>query len=229
MALVLLAVTAIVGRPYSQVGRLLPEGRAYRAYFTADFVSNMSIVAEVSKGDIPPQNPYFRGDPLHYYWLMHLLPSAEYQAASHEISIEQALLTTALWMALAFAAFLYLFVRHFVESPWAAAAACLFVFLCSSFEGAHQIKWHWDRGRTLEGLTSMNIDAITRSLYQGMPVDGLHRMFLYQPQHELGYLLGFSALLLLMQASDAARPGLLFSSVAFSPSRSSSAPSPQAC
>ena len=79
-ALVLLAVTAIVGRPYSQVGRLLPEGRAYRAYFTADFVSNMSIVAEVSKGDLPPQNPYYRSDPLHYYWLMHLLPSAEYQA-----------------------------------------------------------------------------------------------------------------------------------------------------
>ena len=56
----------------------------------------------------------------------------------------------------------------------------------------------------------MNIDAITRSSYQGMPVDGLHRMFLYQPQHELGYLLGFSALLLLMQAADIARPGLLF-------------------
>ena len=121
VALVLLAVTAIVGRPYSQVGRLLPEGRAYRAYFTADFVSNMSIVAEVSKGDVPPQNPYFRGDPLHYYWLMHLVPSAEYRAASHAISIEQALLVTALWMALAFAAFLYLFVRHFVDSPWAAA------------------------------------------------------------------------------------------------------------
>ncbi len=209
VALVLLAVTAIVGRPYSQVGRLLPEGRAYRAYFTADFVSNMSIVGEVSKGDLPPQNPYHRSDPLHYYWLMHLLPSAEYQAANHAISIEQALLVTALWMALAFSAFLYLFVRHFVDSPWAAAVACLFVFVCSSFEGAHQIKWHWDRGRTLEGLTSMNIDAITRSSYQGMPVDGLHRMFLYQPQHELGYLLGFSALLLLMQAANVARPGLL--------------------
>ena len=90
------------------------------------------------------------------------------------------------------------------------APLCVFVFVCSSFEGAHQMKWHWDRGRTLEGLTSMNIDAITRSSYQGMPVDGLHRMFLYQPQHELGYLLGFSALLLLMQAADVGRPRSCF-------------------
>ncbi len=146
---------------------------------------------------------------------MHLVPSVAYRASGHAISIEQALLTTALWMALAFAAFLYLFVRHFVDNPWAAAAACVFVFVCSSFEGAHQMKWHWDRGRTLEGLTSMNIDAITRSSYQGMPVDGLHRMFLYQPQHELGYLLGFSALLLLMQAIDVGRPALLFLTGAF--------------
>ena len=210
LALVLLAAPAIVGRPYSQVGRLLPEGRAYRAYFTADFVSNMAIVAEVSKGDVPPANPYYRADPLHYYWLMHLVPSAEHRAAASALSIEQALLVTALWMALAFSAFFYFFVRHFVDEPWAAATACVFVLFCSSFEGAHQIKWHWDRGRTLEGLTSMNIDAITRSSYQGMPVDGLHRLLLYQPQHELGYLLGLSALLLLVQARDCARTGLLF-------------------
>jgi hypothetical protein len=210
IAFVLLIVPAVVGRPYSQVGRNLEEGRAYRAYFTADFVSNMAIVAEVSKGDIPPVNPYYRNDPLHYYWLMHLLPSAEYRSAGATITIEDALLVTALWTALAFAAFLYFFVRHFVDTPWTAAAAILFVLFCSSFEGAHQIKWHWDRGRTLEGLTSMNIDAITRSSYQGMPVDGLHRMFLYQPQHEVGYLLGFSSLLLLMQSRDAARAGLLF-------------------
>ncbi len=210
LALVVLAAPIIVGRPYSQVGRLLPEGRAYRAYFTADFVSNMAIVAEVSKGSVPPANPFFRADPLHYYWLMHLVPSAAHRSAAGALSIEQALLVTALWMAVAFSAFFYFFVRHFTDEPWAAAIACLFVLFCSSFEGAHQIKWHWDRGRTLEGLTSMNIDAITRSSYQGMPVDGLQRLFLYQPQHELGYLLGFSALLLLAQARDVTRTALLF-------------------
>ena len=122
LALVLVAATIIVGRPYSQVGRRLPEGRAYRAYFTADFVSNMAIVAEVSKGDVPPANPYYRADPLHYYWLMHLVPSAEHRAAASALSIEQALLVTALWMALAFSAFFYFFVRHFAGEPWAALA-----------------------------------------------------------------------------------------------------------
>src|SRR5262245_56137558 len=47
VAFVLLAVLAIVARPYSQVGVDLPEGRAYRAYFTADFVWAMAVTAEV--------------------------------------------------------------------------------------------------------------------------------------------------------------------------------------
>jgi hypothetical protein len=209
LLLVLLAVPAVVGRPYSQVGIDIAEGRAYRAYFTADFVSNMAIAAEISKGDVPPVNPYFRGDPLHYYWLMHLLPASVHRFA-RSLRLEQPLLVTALFAALAFAGFLYFLTRHFVESPWAAALGCLFVVFCSSFEGAHQMKWHWDRGRTLEGLRSMNIDAISRSSYQGMPVDGLHRMFLYKPQHEIGYVLGLSALALVAELRDAARAAGMF-------------------
>jgi hypothetical protein len=211
-SLVILAVPAIVGRPYSQVGVDLPEGRAYRAYFTADVVSNMAIVSELSKGEMPPKNPFYVNDALHYYWLAHLLPAAEYRTAFRDISIERLLLVTSLWIGLAFAGFFYFFVRHFVESPWAAALACVFVLFCSSFEGAHQIRWHWERGRDLEGLKYMNLDAITRSYYQGrgMPVDGLHRMLLYQPQHQLGYVLGLSSLVLLIQARDCSRAGLSF-------------------
>src|SRR5919197_3354250 len=75
IAFVLLAVPAIVGRPYSRVGVDLPDGRAYRAYFTADFVWEMTVAAEVGKGDMPPRNPFYRNDDLHYYWLMYLLPA----------------------------------------------------------------------------------------------------------------------------------------------------------
>ena len=57
-ALVLLSVPAIVGRPDAHIGVDLPDGRAYRAYFTADFVWHMAVVSEVSKADMPPRNPY---------------------------------------------------------------------------------------------------------------------------------------------------------------------------
>lgn len=49
-ALVLLSVPVIVGLPYAHIGINLPEGRAYREYFTADFVWEMAVVSEVSKG-----------------------------------------------------------------------------------------------------------------------------------------------------------------------------------
>ena len=52
----------------------------------------MAVVSEVSKGDMPPRNPYYLKDQLHYYWLMHLLPSAEHRALPG-IRLEQLLLT----------------------------------------------------------------------------------------------------------------------------------------
>ena len=96
----LLAVPAVVARPYARVGIDLPEGRAYRAYFTADFVWEMAVVSEVSKGDVPPRNPYFINDDLHYYWLMHLLPAVEHRAAGKSIRLEQILLVNAFMIGL---------------------------------------------------------------------------------------------------------------------------------
>jgi hypothetical protein len=207
VAFVLLAVLAIVARPYSQVGIDLPEGRAYRAYFTADFVWAMAVTAEVSKGDMPPRNPYYMNDSLHYYWLMHLLPAVEHRAAAGAVRLEQILLVNGLWASLMFGGFFYFFLRHFVDRSWAAALAAIGVLLCSSFEGAERLWW---TGATLDQLRSVNIDAVGNWFYQGMKIDGLHRALFWQPQHLIGYLLGFSALLLLVEARDTSKTGLLF-------------------
>src|SRR5205085_1702228 len=59
-------------------------------------------------------------------------------------------------------------------------------------------------------LRYLNIDAVANWIYHGMKVDGLQRLLLYQPQHQVGYAVGFSALLLLVQARDASRAALLF-------------------
>lgn len=79
VSLLVVLAMAIIWRPYSQVGIDLPEGRAYRAYFTADFVWAMAVVSEVSKGDVLPANPFHLELPLHYYWLAHLLPALEHR------------------------------------------------------------------------------------------------------------------------------------------------------
>jgi hypothetical protein len=210
-ALVLLAVPVIVGRPFAHVGIELPEGRAYRAYFTADFVWGVAVVAELAKGDMPPQNPYHVNDPLRYYWLMHLLPGVEHRAFGGTPTADQLLLVNALWSAVVFAGFLYFFVRHFVAAPWAAALACVFVLFCSSFEGLERIWWHWSHNEPIvPNLRMMNIDAVTGYIarYSGMKVDGLHRLLLYQPQHQTAYLLGISAVLLVHQARDLSRTAL---------------------
>lgn len=209
VCLTLLIVPAIVGRPYSRVGEMVPDGQAWRAYFTADFVWAMAVVSEVSKGDVPPHNPYRVGAALHYYWLAHLIPSIEHRLTMDTTSLQQLLLANAVLSGLVFVGFFYLFVRHFVESPAAAAMACIAAVLFHSFEGTEQLFALWQLGAPLDLVKYLNIDAVTRWIYHSMPVDGLQRLLLYQPQHQLGYVMGLSALLLLVQIRDAARAGLM--------------------
>lgn len=215
-AFVLLTIIGVVGRPFMNVGSDTSEGRAYRAYFTADFVWAMVVAAELSKGEMPPKNPYYVDDSLHYYWLVHLLPAVEYAHASKHVSVERLLIVNAASTALMFGGFFYFFVRHFTTRSWAAAIACGGVLWCSSFEGLERLVYAWRRTGSLEFqstlnyLRTLNIDAVANWSYQGMKVDGLHRMLLYQPQHQVGYVLGFSSLLLLASARDCWRMGLLF-------------------
>jgi hypothetical protein len=209
VCLTLVMVPAIVGRPYARVGEMLPDGEAWRAYFTADFVWAMAVVSEVSKGDVPPQNPYRVGAALHYYWLAHLVPSIEHRLTMDSTSLRQLLLANAVLAGLVFVGFFYLFVRHFVESPAAVACACIAAVLFHSFEGTEQLFALWQLGAPLDLVRYLNIDAVTRWIYHSMPVDGLQRLLLYQPQHQLGYVMGLSALLLLVQIRDAARAGVM--------------------
>jgi hypothetical protein len=205
VCLTLLLVPTIVGLPYHKVGERLPEGEAWRAYFTADFVWAMAVTSEVSKGDVLPKNPYRIGTALHYYWLAHLVPSIEHRAMSGRTSVKQLLLANAVLAGLAFVGFFYLFVRHFVDSAAAAALGCVTVVAFHSYEGIQQLVALWRLGAPLSLVQFVNIDAVSRWIFESMPVDGLQRLLFYQPQHQLGYIMGVSALLLLVQARDAAR------------------------
>ncbi len=203
--MVLLLVPLINGRPYARVGEVGPEGKAYRAYFIADFVWAMAVTSEVSKGDVPPHNPFLAGDRLHYYWLAHLLSAVEYRAARQGLTVEQVLLVNGMLLDLAFVAFLYFFVRHFVHSPPAAAMACVAAVLFTSFEGAQRLFLYWQRNVPLDGLRMENIDAISNWRFGNLKVDGLQRLLLYQPHHATAWGISLSALVVLLQARDSAR------------------------
>jgi hypothetical protein len=46
----LLIVPLVVGLPFAHVGEITPDGQAYRAYFTADYVWRRAVVIELAKG-----------------------------------------------------------------------------------------------------------------------------------------------------------------------------------
>ena len=205
----LVSVPAIVGLPFAHVAEPVPEGRAYRAYFTADMIWRMAVVAEVSKGDVPPRNPFLRGEPLHYYWLPHLLTAAQYRHVPRQISMEQLLLVNSVALGLAFVLFLFGFVRQWVDNPVAAAAGSLGALVFTSFEGFERLVFLWRTGGSWSIVTDLNIDAVTRWFYLSLPIDGLQRLLWYQPHHSTGYALGLSALMVLFQCRGRLTPRLL--------------------
>lgn len=207
LLLVLLCVPLVVGVPFSRVGALTPEGRTYRAYFTADFVWRMAVTAEVAKGDVPPQNQYLRGDDLRYYWLPDLLPAVEYRSLGRAARLEHVLLLNAFCVDLLFLAAVYAFARVFVASAGAAALGVIFTLFCSSFEGLERLVVLWRRGVPFDELRVLNIDAVTRWFYGSLPVDGLQRVLFYQPQHATAYALVFAALGCLVVTARAPRVG----------------------
>ena len=193
-----------------KVGADLPDGRAYRAYFTSDFVWRMAVAAELSKGDVPPRNQFHLDDPLRYYWLPHLLPAIQYRLQLPPARLEHVLLVSSLVLDLVFVAFLYGLSRQLVSSPMAAALGCVGAILFTSFEGTERIWFHWRNGISFDRLRFINIDAVERWYYGSLPIDGLQRVLWYQPHHAMGYAAGLSALLCATQSRDVGRFGSVF-------------------
>jgi hypothetical protein len=203
VAIALLVVPLITWVPYAHVREPLPEGDAYRAYFTADFVWAMTVTSELAKGDVPPANPFLTGETLQYYWLAHFLSGSLYRnVRGWGITAEQVILIDGLAFGLAFVAFFYALARIAGASPPFAALFVLLGFVANSYEGLNRIWILYQADRPFGLMKDYNIDAVTRWFYQGMPVDGLQRLLLYQPHHLTGYVMGLAALWLVALAED---------------------------
>jgi hypothetical protein len=207
LALLLIIVPLVVGWPFAHVGEMTPDGQAYRAYFTADYVWRRAVVIELAKGAPMPVNPYFTGDALHYYWMPHMLTGVQYRFASAWASLDELLLIRSISIDLFLVAFLYGMTRLFRVRPWAAALGVAFVILSTSFEGLYALFDYSSKEVPISEVRNLNIDAISRWYFQGIPIDGLQRLLFYQPHHIVGYtagLLGLLALAVRTRPVDAA-------------------------
>jgi hypothetical protein len=106
-AIIWLAILLLVpiSLAYFGVGAPTARGYAFSPYFNHDYLQHASIVAELTKG-LLPENPYFSGEPLHYYWFFHLWPAGLSSATG--TASTQALTATTPLVALVFAAALFL-------------------------------------------------------------------------------------------------------------------------
>lgn len=203
VSLALLVVPVITWAPYDHVREPVSDGEAYRAYFTADFVWGMTVASELAKGDVPPANPFLAGAPLRYYWMSHMLSGALYRnVRGWGVTLEQVLLIDGLVFGLAAVAFFYMLARTAGGSAVFAALAVVVSFIANSYEGLERLWLLYHQGLPFDLVKTINIDAVTRWFYEGMPVDGLQRMLLYQPHHLTGYMLCLAALWLVGCARD---------------------------
>jgi protoporphyrinogen oxidase len=196
----------LVGAAFVKVGAQDELGvRHYRAYFTADVLWHSALTTELQRFSWPPRNPYTADRPLHYYWTYFLVPPAIASTAPALFGDDPLpwLLINAMGAGLLFMAAMFIFT--WCARPRAAltAVSVSLVFLAASAEGAYILQRLWRTGGPLDALRNMNIDAVTRTVFDGLSVDDLPRSLWYTPQHAAACALGLIALIIAMRGGRA--------------------------
>jgi hypothetical protein len=185
LAATLALATGVVALPFLRVGEETAEGVAYRAYFSADLMTHLSVVAELQKGDFPPENPFYAGRPLGYQWLFFAFPAL----VGRWIGNQPALLLTNLVSSLLFAALAFAAACRMAVRPRGAFAAVAIGLVAASYEGMAALLRSLWLGESLGAFRNMNLDAFSRWFFELTSLDGLHRSLLYTPQHLYSYSL----------------------------------------
>jgi hypothetical protein len=189
-----LIVAAVIGPVFARVGLSTPQGLAYRAYFVADLFAHMTVVAELIKGVSPPLNPFYPHEAFPYYWTSFTLP-ALFAALRPALLVDRGILLNDLMAAALLVSTGYIVLRAIGASALATTISWAVVILASSYEGAFFLWRQHARNRPFGAFRYLNIDGLTRWIWDLPPVDGLHRMMWYTPQHELAISLGMLVLL----------------------------------
>jgi hypothetical protein len=201
-AAALLLPLLLVALPFLKVGAVVADGVAFRAYFSADLMTHLSVVAELQKGVYPPANPFYAGEPLHYYWLVFGHPAAFGTSGTNQA----ALLSLYLASGMLFTGLLFGAGRELGLAPPRAFLATAVTLTAVSYEGLLTL------ARSLLGAGSFrdtNVDAFGRWVLGLVSLDGLHRSVLYTPQHLFSYSLLVVLLVLVLRGEPRDRSGSL--------------------
>jgi len=188
---------AVVILPLSNIGKPMPSGYAYRAYFDSDFLKHVALTAKIAQNRFPPQNPYLRGETLHYYWLIYFFPAllTKFKYFGAEIIPQNAFIMTTILIARIFLSSLFFFLISKLKNLFAAFWATVLAFTCYSYEIFYV--W-WDikqKGfKAISQFLAYNVDGATRWFIGHPQIDGFYRSLIYTPQH----LAALSLLILLM-------------------------------
>lgn len=193
-------VLILVLIPLANVGRETPEGFAFRAYFSSDYLKHVAMTEEVARLQFPPTNPYFAPERLHYYWLFYIVPAVAVRFGA------AALASVMVYHVVLDCCFLIL-LWELVRTWSTLRPVRLWIYgsllFATSLEGVY-VFLHYRHCWTglVPFISRFNIDGATRWLIGHPQVDCFYRTMLFTPQH----LLGLTFLMLILW-TDHAVPG----------------------
>lgn len=172
----LILVLVIVSGPFLNVGRRVGDSYVYAPYFNRDFFRNLAFGGALSRGGIPPVNPYFEGEALHYYWFQMVFPALVHRLSGGSVALEDIFLLSTLLVNITFVFVFVHFLKRFVKGIPALIIVLALAFVAESYQAPFKVvlslqPTHW----ALEG-TWLGTIALP-------PVGYFFQHLLYLPHH----------------------------------------------
>ncbi|MBN2383349.1 hypothetical protein JXQ70_10740 [bacterium] len=171
--------------PFSRIAEQTELGYAVRAYFSADFLKHVSVTAELSKGDVPPVNPFCAGETLHYYWLSYIPSAMVYRLLGPDYSLVRITIAFSLFVNVFLLLTIFTLFRHYVTDLIGRIVGLATLLFVNSYEGGLILYRIWRQAGEILQIRNYNIDALTRWDFGHPQIDSLFRSFLYTPQQQL--------------------------------------------
>jgi len=110
---IIIFLTLLLICSFSAFGKITQYGHMYKDLHSTDLLHHMTVISELNK-KIPPQNVYFSGETLHYYWLSHLLPAFIY-SLNEKVPIRDLILFSTYFYALLFICVLIFLLKQYFK------------------------------------------------------------------------------------------------------------------
>jgi hypothetical protein len=166
--------------PHMQAGKTSANGFQYHDLFSTVFFKHVSITGELAR-TIPPENPFFGGEKLNYYWLFYIFPSVAHSALNIPLQETLHLLTWAIALVGLFS--ILILIHAFSTRTSDLIMAVTPLLFAYSYDGALVLANLKQSEKPFSEFTSINIDAAGRTYFDLPEVIGVYRGFVFDPHH----------------------------------------------